>query len=260
MNAKRAGGGGEVLRWLASLKLTVVLLLLLAALVAGGTVYQATAGIYAARSDVFGAWVIPVLGFIPLPGMLPVALLLLANLLAALAFRLPFRWRGAGLLLIHAGLLLLIGGGFFIAVTAQEFSLTLREGESGRLATAAGGGRVTLPVTLRLIDFARKMHPGTDVPRSFTSRVEVLAAGSRRRAVIAMNRPLRWRDYTFYQSAYSEDGSGGESSTFSVVRNSGRWIPYGASAMIFLGLTGHFLGMLIAALRKRPATASEPDP
>ena len=69
-----------------------------------------------------------------------------------------------------------------------------------------------------------------------------------------MNRPLRYRGYTFYQSSYAEDGRGGESSTFSVVRNSGRWLPYVASALLFLGLAGHFLAMLAAALKKpRPA-------
>ncbi len=65
-----------------------------------------------------------------------------------------------------------------------------------------------------------------------------------------MNRPLRTGGYTFYQSSYAEDGRGGESSTFSVVRNSGRWLPYISSALLFLGLAWHFLAMLAAALKK----------
>jgi hypothetical protein len=94
------------------------------------------------------------------------------------------------------------------------------------------------------------MHPGTDIPRSFSSRIEITTEGAHHQAVISMNRPLRYREYTFYQSSYSEDGMGGESSTFSVVRNSGRWLPYIASALIFLGLAGHFLVMLAAALKR----------
>jgi hypothetical protein len=240
-----------MLRSLASLKLTVAALLLLATLVAGGTVYQAGSGLHAAQRDVFSAWLIWILGVIPLPGMLPVALLLFVNLLAAALFRLRYCWRCAGLLLIHYGLLLLIGGGFFIAATAQEYFLTLSEGESSRLAFSADGmERAALPITIRLHSFEKVMHPGTEIPKSFSSRVEILAGGIRRQAVIAMNRPLCWRDLAFYQSSYAEDEQGGKSSTFSVVRSSGRRLPYIASALIFLGLAVHFLGMSVTALKK----------
>jgi len=244
-------------RSLASLKLTVVLLLLMAALVIGGTVYQAGSGIFAAQAKVFGSWLIWVAGFVPLPGMLLVSLLLFLNLLAAVFFRLRYRWRQAGLLLVHYGLLLLIGGGFFITVTAREFSLTLNEGQSSSaLASADHHSGAVLPITIKLLDFTKAMHPGTDMPKSFSSRVEIAAGGSRRQAVVSMNRPLRYRNYTFYQSSYAEDGRGGESSTFLVVRNSGRWLPYAASALLFLGLAVHFLAMLAAALKK-PHPAEE---
>jgi hypothetical protein len=246
-------------RKLASLKLTVALLLLLAALVVGGTVYQAGSGIYAAQREVFASWFILLLGILPLPGMLTVSLLLLLNLLAALFCRLSLSWRRAGLLLVHGGLLLLIGGGFFIQATAREYSLTLSEGQSGRTLVAADrGAAAELPMTIKLLDFSRSMHPGTDIPKSFTSRVEIAAGGARRLAVISMNRPLRYRGYTFYQSSYAEDGRGGESSTFQVVRNSGRWLPYAASALIFLGLTLHFLVMAAAAVKRELPARGRP--
>jgi hypothetical protein len=248
---------------LASIKLTVILLLLSGLLVIGGTTYQAKNGIYAAQTEVFGSWLVWLFGILPLPGMLLVAGLLFANLLAAAIFRFKYRWPRIGLLLIHYGLLLLVGGGFFIAATAQEYTLTLREGESSHVALLGGGEeesvlsglprQVPLPVEIKLIDFEKRMHPGTDIPRSFASRVEITAAGVRRQAVISMNRPLRYRDYTFYQSSYSEDANGRESSTLSVVHNAGRWLPYIASILIFLGLACHFLIMLAAALR-RPAS------
>jgi hypothetical protein len=258
MSEKRTRPVVTFYRSLASLKLTVVLLLLLAALVIGGTVYQAGSGVAAAQARVFGSWLILIAGVVPLPGMLLASLLLFLNLLAALIFRLRYRWRRAGLLLVHYGLLLLIGGGFFITVTAREYTLTLSEGESSDALVAADGrpGAV-LPLSIKLLDFAKSVHPGTDIPRSFSSRVEIAAGGARRQAVISMNRPLRYRDYTFFQSSYAEDGRGGESSTFLVVRNSGRWLPYAASALLFLGLAGHFLAMLAAALKK-PVSAKEP--
>jgi hypothetical protein len=244
-----------ILRRIASLKLTVVLLLILAVLVIGGTVTQAGSGIHAAQARVFGSWLIWLAGAFPLPGMLLVSLLLFLNLLATVIFRLRYRWPQAGLVLVHYGLLLLIGGGFFITVTAREYSLTLGEGESSRILAAADGGmKALLPMTIKLLDFTKSVHPGTDIPKSFSSRVEISTVGARRQAVISMNRPLRCRGYTFFQSSYGQDGRGGESSTFLVVRNSGRWLPYAASALLILGLAGHFLAMLAAALKKtRPA-------
>ncbi len=162
---------GSAYRWrafgrsLASLKLTVVLLLLLGALVVAGTIYQAGSGIYAAQRDVFASWLILLYGVIPLPGMLLVSSLLFVNLLAAAVFRLPYRWRQAGLLLIHYGLLLLVGGGFFIASVSREYSLTLREGESSRTLSLPDGGRgAVLPFAVKLIDFEKALHPGTEIP------------------------------------------------------------------------------------------------
>ena len=256
MKVSRFAAAGGLLRFLASLKVTVVLLLLLALLVLAGTAYQAEHGLYAAQHDVFAAWIIPLLGFIPLPGLLTVALLLFVNLLAAGACRLQYRWRRAGLLLVHYGLLLLIAGGFFISLTSEEYFLTLREGESGSILSLADGQvGGTLPFALKLIDFEKVMHPGTGIPKSFTSRVEVHGTGKgNRAAVIAMNRPLRTGGYAFYQSAYAAGDDGVQSSTFSVVRNTGRWLPYAASALIFLGLAWHFL-VLIASRRKEPLAA-----
>jgi len=256
----------RLFRPLASLKLTVIALLLMAALVIAGTVYQAANGLYAAQEKFFASWIIWLFGILPLPGLLLAATLLFLNLLAATIFRLPYHWRQGGLLLVHYGLLLLMGGGFFIALTAQEYSLTLREGESSRLALRVDEQgiqidrrpeKVVLPVGIKLLDFEKSMHPGTGIPRSFTSRVEITTGRTKRMAVISMNRPLRYREYTFYQSSYSEDGMGGESSTFSVVSNTGRWLPYIASAMLFLGLAVHFLGMLAAALKKSRPRGSE---
>jgi hypothetical protein len=261
MNENRTRFINTFFHSLASLKLTVVLLLVLASLVIGGTITQAGSGIYAAQAKVFGSWLIWLAGIVPWPGMLLVSLLLFLNLLAAVILRLRYRWRQAGLLLVHCGLLLLIGGGFFITVTVREYSLTLSEGESSRaLAAADGGTKTLLPVTIKLLDFTKVVHPGTDIPKSFTSRIEIASDGTRRQAVVSMNRPLRYRDYTFYQSSYGEDGRGGESSTIQVVRNSGRWLPYAASALIFLGLAGHFLAMLAAALKKRNPAKEAPRP
>lgn len=348
--------------FLSSLQLTVLGLLIMALLVIGGTILQAEKGIYVAQREIFQSWVFWLFRLIPLPGLLMIGALLFVNLLAALLLRLRFSWSGLGLVLVHVGLLVLLGGGFISSNHAREYFMTLGEGESSRMASAArewelavwtesgesrqvqavdiavlrpgrpwsvpGLGleltverflancrplagaapgetvleeapanadpaenvpgavlslrgpqgrterfslqagdeapvvrrwsgrdvhfslrlqRIILPLRLTLLDFTRTVHPGTDLPRSFTSRVEIEGDGLRREALIAMNRPLRFRGYTFYQSSYGEDAQGGASSTFAVVRNAGRWLPYVSSAMIFIGLLWHFAAQLISA-------------
>jgi hypothetical protein len=110
--------------------------------------------------------------------------------------------------------------------------------------------RILLPLRLKLLDFEKTVHPGSEIPKSFASRVEIESAGLRRVARIAMNRPLRHRGYAFYQSAYEESGPHGATSTFAVVQNAGRWLPYISSALIFFGLILHFIGQMVAAQKK----------
>jgi hypothetical protein len=99
--------------------------------------------------------------------------------------------------------------------------------------------RHVLPLLVKLIDFKKLDHPGTKMARSYESRVLIRTSGLERETVISMNKPLRHEEFTFYQSSFSQTRQG-ESSTFSVVRNSGRLLPYVASLVISLGMLIHF--------------------
>jgi hypothetical protein len=361
---------GKIARWkpvriLASLQLTVIGLLLIALLVIGGTIFQAERGVYAAQQNIFQSWFFWLFGVLPLPGMFLAGVLLFVNLSAAVIFRLKYGWSRLGIILIHVGMLVLLGGGFFSSQYAREYFMTLSEGERGQAADAAhewelavwtqagtkkqvqavdiadlrgsrpwsisvpglevtlvrffpncrsgdadGRGeavldeipaaadpagnvpgavieirapqsflrrfslfsgndapvaqdyigreyyftlrlkRILLPLRLKLLHFEKTVYPGSEIPKSFASRVEIESNGLRREALISMNRPLRFRGYTFYQSSYGEDARHGASSTFAVVKNAGRWLPYISSALIFLGLALHFISQLLAALKK----------
>lgn len=110
--------------------------------------------------------------------------------------------------------------------------------------------RYPLPVEIRLLDFKKEIYPGSEIPRSFASQVNVIQAdGFQREARISMNRPLRIGAYTFYQSSYDDSGPI-ERSTFSVVRNTGRLLPYYASLLTFLGLLWFALQRLRQGRRK----------
>lgn len=113
--------------------------------------------------------------------------------------------------------------------------------------------RIPMPLVIRLLDFRREMHPGTETPSSFSSLVEVKSDGLVRELTISMNKPLRHHGFTLYQQSYRIDPDGRESSTFAVTRNAGRLLPYVSTAMVVLGMIVHFVVMLIRHARRRVA-------
>ncbi len=111
--------------------------------------------------------------------------------------------------------------------------------------------RYPLPFTLKLVEFIKEEHPGTDTARSFQSTVAVDTAGQWRETSITMNNPLRHKDYTFYQSSFSVDKFRNESSTLAVVKNSGRITPYVATFVTFAGLVIHFTMAAFQSRKKK---------
>lgn len=361
-----------ILKTIASLKLTVVCLVILAALVVWGTVYQAEHGLYQAQQKFFYSWFFFIFGFIPFPGAVLVMFVLFFNLLCSVFFRIGFRLSKIGNVITHLGIIILLVGGFFTFYFSEESSLVLREGESSSLSssrhswelalweTGAGdrdvyavdadgfepgetvwfedlnleleikeyyencsaffgqqstagpsdliinssgiqllkkkpaaleiaenisgvvfavnpsagnkqtlllygqdrnptsvtlGGRrfsfslrkkrMILPLNITLKDFKMKMYPNSNIPKSYESHVSIKAEGAvDRDVVISMNKPLRFKDYTFFQSSYYIAPDGSEHTVLAVAKNAGRLLPYYSSITIFLGLVIHFLVML----------------
>ena len=113
-----------------SLHTTVICLILLCVLVLWGTFYQVDHGIYAAKARFFSSWIVLIGGFIPFPGVRLTVLTLILNQLAFLLFRQKWRIDKIGLILTHAGILILLIGGGIISYTSKETFLTLWEGET----------------------------------------------------------------------------------------------------------------------------------
>lgn len=120
----------------ASLKLTVVCLLLLTVLVVWGTVYQADHGLYQAQQKFFHSWFFLVFGFIPFPGTVLVMFTLFFNLVNSLFFRIGFRLSNIGNIITHLGIIVLLVGGFFTFYFSEESSLMLQEGETAHMSTS----------------------------------------------------------------------------------------------------------------------------
>ncbi len=98
--------------------------------------------------------------------------------------------------------------------------------------------RTILPFSIKLLDFEKKVHPATNMPKGFKSDIILEDQGVAWRSRIEMNKPLRYKGYTFYQSSYVQDGAG-EVTVLTVVRNMGRLFPYISSIMMCIGLLMH---------------------
>lgn len=132
-----------VIRALASLRLTVALLSLSMVLIFIGTLAQVRVGVWEAVDTYFRsavAWVdlqllipeswVRVPWRVPLPGGAVIGVALLANLLAAHAGRFKLTGRRAGVMALHAGLIVLIAGEFVTALFADEGLMSIDVGRT----------------------------------------------------------------------------------------------------------------------------------
>jgi hypothetical protein len=260
---------------------------------------ETASGAAAAAAAPLPSWV-----RVPLPGGFLLGAFFLVNLVCAHFRFFRLRFGNIGVALIHIGIVVLLVGGFVTAQQQQEFRLHIPEGaESGDLISegfwrdpkleafnknlrgashreivrkietqARESGHVRkLDFTLRLEKFTREYHPGTNIPKTYSSRVVVRepaapdASGkvpppTERPAEIAMNHPLRHGGYTFYQSSFwtdERDEMGQplarplEITVLQVVRNAGWWLPYASTLLISVGLLLQFLTSLWKSLRRR---------
>lgn len=122
------------IRWLVGPRLTVYCLAFLFILTFWGTVYQVDHGLYAAQERFYNSWIVLLGGYVPFPGTQLVLTIMSINLTAYLLTLLGRA--SAGILLTHAGLLMLLLGGAITHYFAEESQLTLIEGESSNVSVA----------------------------------------------------------------------------------------------------------------------------
>jgi len=143
------------------------------------------------------------------------------------------------------------GVGTYIAFEPMEHQPEFKIGGDS-YAVTLGRAAYALPFSLQLLDYAKEVHPGTDVPRSYRSTVLISDGDLHQRAVITMNHPLRYKGYTVYQASFN-GGEDTESVSFAIVQNSGRVFPYVASITLCLGLLIHLSLKLPTLIRRARA-------
>lgn len=131
----------RLLAILASLRLTVILFVLAMVLIFVGTIAQTRLGVWQAVDTYFRAWVALIdpglfapgmeTGVrIPFPGGLTIAGIMIVNLLAAHVVRFKATRKRAGVLVLHAGLIVLLAGEFVTGFFADEGLMSIDEGAS----------------------------------------------------------------------------------------------------------------------------------
>ena len=158
----------RAINFFTSLRLTVVCLCLAILLVFGGTLAQVHLGLYAVQSQFFRSfliywtpegthWRIPVF-----PGGWLIGLVLMTNLVAAHIKRFRFERRKAGILLVHAGLILLLGGQFVTEMFQVESDMRIEVGGTKNYSEASRRNElavidVTDPDKDRVVVFPEKL-------------------------------------------------------------------------------------------------------
>ena len=148
----------DTVRALASLKLSIVLLVLALLLVYFGTWAQVDAGIYEVQKRYFHSWftwanfgtILPrtsdgqlaVPGGFPMPGGYTIGVLMLLNLLASWYERLVWKWNKIGLHLIHFGLVVLLLGEAWTSVAQIDSRMVIKQGDT--VAYAEDSRRIEL--------------------------------------------------------------------------------------------------------------------
>lgn len=112
-----------------------------------------------------------------------------------------------------------------------------------------------LPFTLRLDRAVAFEHPGTDIPKEYSSYVTRLGGGVERAVHVTMNAPMREAGHTFYQSSYGRESDGRIFSGFAVVRNPSDRVPIVACSILGVGMTLHFLRKLRRHVASQNAAA-----
>ncbi|MEN6449719.1 MAG: cytochrome c biogenesis protein CcsA [Thermoguttaceae bacterium] len=248
--------GATWLRAVGSLKLAVALIAAYAVALVVATGIEHHNGTEAARDAVYhAAW------FIGLHGLLA------ANIVAAALVRLPWKWRQAGFLAAHLGVLVLLAGCWLSWLRGVTAEMPLFEGQAAyRVADAAYDGTYwfELGFRVRLRECRRTLDPGSAMPSHYSSLVDFLDLGDppktlRENVLITLNSPaeftdpLSGRNYRLFQSDCQgplmpgnegfDDLVGSDRSRdhlyysrLSVNYDPGRWLKYAGSLLIVLGM------------------------
>ncbi len=187
-------------------KARIILMVLVAVVLAAGTVFERYRGAEWVAEHFYGSWWFAVL----------LGLVAVGAIVAIVQGRL---WHRPASLLIHAAIPIILLGGALTTWTGEHYSITLAPGETKEGIT--------------LERFEVLYYPGTHTPMDFVSHVTVADGSAVRKADISMNHILRHDGRRYYQEDYDDQGR----TTLSVSHDPwGIPVTYTGYALLLLGL------------------------
>ena len=174
-----------------------VLMIVLVAVMAAGTIVEKLHGSETALASVYGTW-----WFVGLWA-------LLAGLMVTMAVK--FRmWKRIAVSTLHFAILFILLGALLTMLTGQHGRMLLEPGKPTHTfyeGNAEENHPVELPFTLTLDRFEIETYAGSSKPKDYVSYLQLTDGSAPQETVISMNRILRHRHYRFYQSDFDEQGN-----------------------------------------------------
>ena len=200
-----------------------VLVIILIAVLAAGTVVEKLHGSEFALSHVYGTW-----WFVGLWA-------LVASLMVYMAVKCRL-WKRMAVCALHSAILLILLGALLTMLTGQHGKMQLEPNRPNSHFFIKEGGEVTkttLPFSLTLDHFEIEKYPNSDRPKDYVSYLRLSDGETQKDVVISMNHILRHKHYRFYQSDYDEQGN----SVLDVARDPwGIGVTYAGYALLFVAL------------------------
>jgi len=129
--------------------------------------------------------------------------------------------------------------GHYIAFKGMPKPIQFMVGEKA-YTLIFGNEQYTLPFSIYLKDFVKDDYEGISMARGYHSDIMIKDGDVEWDTRIEMNKPLRYKGYTFFQSSFDQTDEQ-EITILSVVKNQGRLFPYIGTIILGLGLLLHII-------------------
>ena len=199
-----------------------VLVIILIAVLAAGTVVEKLHGSEFAIAHVYGTW-----WFVELWA-------LLAGLMVSMAVKCRL-WKRMAVGALHSAILFILLGALLTMLTGQHGRMKLEPNRPNSHFFIQDKGEITkeaLPFSLTLDRFEIEKYDNGK-PKDYVSYLRLSDGKTTQDAIISMNHILRHKHYRFYQSDYDEQGN----SILDVARDPwGIGVTYSGYALLFVAL------------------------
>lgn len=204
--------------------ITSVLIIILIAVLAAGTIVEKLHGSDFARIHVYSAW-----WFVALWA-------LVALLIVYMAVKCKM-WKQLAVGALHLSILFILLGALLTMLTGQHGRMKLEPNRpNSHFFIQEKGGEITkhaLPFSLTLDRFEIETYPDSKKPKDYISHLKVTDGNNITETVISMNNILKHKHYRFYQSDFDEQGN----SILDVARDPwGIGVTYTGYALLFIAL------------------------